>query len=240
MTLCISSLLYVFLEAHSIDRQRQFLESHMGLRAIEIDANPSHHHGIVKYDAGNLIISVNRSPVRQFSPDSSDGLLISFSDQGTQTTDEFGHHYVIDAVPTQRDHHIDRLILAVNDLGHSIRFYGDILGLKTLNMDGDRARVDTTHLRIILQKRATAVDGRDLRFSGYLLVLYTPNIERAYADLSSAGVRFSGRRIAASAHGRTARFKDPTGHEFCLYEPSERAFGWPSGAKVRELVGGRR
>jgi catechol 2,3-dioxygenase-like lactoylglutathione lyase family enzyme len=133
-----------------------------------------------------------------------------------------------------------RLTLAVDDLTTSMGFYRDVLGLEPLVVDLRRAVMRTGTVPIMLEKRDHAVDGRRIRRSGYLLVFHTPEIDGTCAHLRSAGVTFSGVRVSSTAPGRTARFADPSGHQLCLYEPSEQALSWSSGQKVRELVGDSR
>ena len=55
-------LLYVFLESSELQVQRSFFEEGLGLELIEIEPHlPHHRHGVVKYDAGNLIVSLNEA-----------------------------------------------------------------------------------------------------------------------------------------------------------------------------------
>ena len=50
--------------------------------------------------------------------------------------------------------------------------------------------------------------------------------------LIDRGLGFSTRRVAYSKIGGTTRFEDPSGHRFCLYEPSDDSLTWGSGQKV--------
>ena len=49
--------------------------------------------------------------------------------------------------------------------------------------------------------------------------------------------RSGSRRRSTTSSGGLRDFYDPDGHWFSLYEPSEEALRWPSGAKIRELRG---
>src|SRR6202011_487424 len=88
-------LLYVFLETPTLADQRAFLESVVGLPAIEVDTNPSSRHGLVKYDAGTLLLSLTLSSTRRFGVHASDGLAIVFTGGRIWRTDTNGHHYYV-------------------------------------------------------------------------------------------------------------------------------------------------
>src|SRR5690349_13666307 len=116
MSLRWSPLLYIFLEVSSLPRQREFLEHVLGLRVIENQFHPPHeHHGLVKYDAGGSILSLNLWVQSKFQGDSSDGMVTVFSADrekeilerlgergyslperpGSVFTDVDDHHYVL-------------------------------------------------------------------------------------------------------------------------------------------------
>jgi hypothetical protein len=54
--------------------------------------------------------------------------------------------------------------------------------------------------------------------------------------LVQRGLHFKGTRVGYSDIGGTTRFVDPSGHVFCLYEPSQESLTWGSGSKVKEIT----
>lgn len=265
MSLRHSPLLYVFYETYQLTRQRELLESVIGLPIIEVEPHQPHHrHGIVKYDAGNLIISLNLSTASRFHKDGSDALTTVFTvDQawpiderlrneaslatapgGGLFTDLHGHHYIFQSRPTGRTAHpnwpvVDELRLTVGDLDGSVSFYRDVLGLELLEQAESRTRFATGTVRLALEHGQVAADGGRPRRNTYLLVFHTSDIDRTRATLIQRGLTFKNRRVGFSEIGGTIRFEDPSGHRFCLYEPSAESLSWGSGRKVMEIVAGR-
>jgi len=122
-----SPLLYVFFETYQLTRQRELLESVIGLPIIEVEPHQPHHrHGVIKYDAGNVIISLNLSTASRFGKGGSDALATVFTvDQaqpigerlrneeslatahgGGLFTDLHGHHYIFPSGPAGRAAHL--------------------------------------------------------------------------------------------------------------------------------------
>lgn len=127
------------------------------------------------------------------------------------------------------------LRLAVADLKASIEFYGGPLGLERADRDGDvRFRTGSTDL--VLDPRERAVDGRELDYRTVLIVFHAADVEATYRGLRERGLVFDNRRVAYSKIGGTTRFTDPSGHRFCLYQPSHESLTWGSGAKVIEVA----
>ncbi|MFI5495991.1 VOC family protein [Actinoplanes sp. NPDC051859] len=234
MTVRDLPLLYVFLEAHDLDAQRAFLEHRLGLDVIETDNDPHHRHGVVKYDAGSLILSLNLSPASRFAASGSDGLTMVCAGGTTLTTDPHGHHFRAADPPVR----ITGLHLRVTDLPAATAFYRTVLGLR--QPDPAVPIFATGTVPIVLEPALRAADAREIRQDTYLLVFHTPDIDRTTAELSAAGLTFSGRKVGAKDIGRTIHFTDPTGNRFCLYEPSEVSLTAGSGATVRELLAGGR
>jgi len=263
MSLRWSPLLYIFLEVSSLPRQREFLEHVLGLRVIENQFHPPHeHHGLVKYDAGGIILSLNLWAQSKFQNDSSDGLVTAFSldrehdilerlrehgyslpqQPGSAFTDVDGHHYILRrASPTAslKSHApsiaIQELHLMVSDLPLSLSFYGNILGLKLLNQTQNTARFATGTVDLVLQRSLASADGRRIRYNSYLPVFYTRNIHEMREVLVRRGLSFK-THVGFSDIGGTTRFADPSGHTFCLYEPSLESLTWGSGPKVKQLT----
>ena len=238
MSLRNASLLYLFLETPHVDEQQHFLETIVRLPVIETDTNPRSKHGLVKFDAGSLMISLNRSPLRRFPPDSSDGILTIFAQGSTRITDRVGHHYLLAGTSNNIRPKAVELVLQVNELASSMTFYRDVLGFEPLHVGRAGATFRTGTIPISLIVGRCAVDGKRIRYTSYLLVFHTPHIERTSTCLTSNGVAFSSKRISEAPPGKTRRFRDPSGHQFCLYEPSPEALQWPSGPKLRQIVGG--
>jgi catechol 2,3-dioxygenase-like lactoylglutathione lyase family enzyme len=252
-------LLYVFLESSELQVQRTFFEENLGLELIEIEPHlPHHRHGVVKYDAGNLIVSLNEATNGVFRDGCSDGLLMVFNtrtvphmDHGIAPgfsmskedgllSDKHGHHYLCltnygNGSAPQRPIVIE-LRLVVNNLAAATSFYQDKLDLRLLDRTEHTARFATGSAVLAIEERQTAPDGKRPRAEGYLMVFYTSSIEETFKELAQRGVPFKG-GIATSEIGRTIRFQDNSGHRFCAYEPSMECLGWGSGTKVLEIAG---
>ncbi len=255
-------LLFVFYETTGLARQRQLLEQILGLKVIESQFHPPHHsHGLVKYDAGGVILALNLSGPGKLSEDGSDGMAAALSTPCPDTaaarlvahgctasaggvfTDPDGHHYVIRAAPSASrlgpEVSVPELRLVVGDLAASLSFYGETLGLELRGRTDGELRFATGSIDLVLQHGRAAPDGRPGRHDGYLIVFHTGDVQRAFEGLRGRGLRFKQPRVGFSAIGGTARFTDPTGHTYCLYEPSAVSLSWGSGLKVRQIVGGR-
>ncbi len=258
MSLYHSPLMYVFFETYQLETERELFECSIGLPVLEVEGHlPHHRHGVVKYDAGKIILSLNWTSSDAFSDDTSDGLITVFEgNPGVDTpgpypgaiskgqhglvTDLHGHHFLFSptspsagpaAVPTVRE-----LRLMVKNLSASVAFYRNVLGMEFLEQAGKTARFATGGVTLALEEKSTAPDGRHARYDTYLIVFYTPQIEAARAALMQRGLVFKGTHIAHSEIGATARFEDPSGHRICIYEPSEVCLNWGSGRKVMEIM----
>jgi catechol 2,3-dioxygenase-like lactoylglutathione lyase family enzyme len=261
MSLRRSPLLYVFIDVHNLDEEREFLESVVQLPVIEIEPHlPHHRHGAVKYDGGDLILSLNLSSRGKFRDDASDALVTTVEvdwsrgvqhyvqtsggaerrADGTYFTDASGHHYLFrTADPASVEPVIHELRLAVDDLDKSAQFYEEALDLELIRRRGNAARFATGSVDLVLEERDRAVDGRALRRGTCLLVFHTADVEESRDALVSRGVDFGNKRPAYSQIGGTARFDDPSGNRWCLYEPSEECLAWESGPKVMDVIAGR-
>lgn len=268
MSLRESPLLYLFVDVSSIERARTFFEQTLGIPVIENQFHPPHeYHGIVKYDAGPTILSLNLGSERRFQRPGSDGLATVFSvpegrgsvPEGMGTveitpanawadghgerilTDVDGHHYVLrERSPGDGRRHpqaatIMEHWLAVRDLNSSVHYYGTLLDLALIERTETTARFATGSVDLVLHARDAAFDGRPVFTDSYLLVFYTPDVQAAFDALDGRGLPFR-TRVGFSDIGGTARFSDPSGNIFCLYQPSEEALTWGSGARVRELT----
>ena len=252
MSLRGSPLLYVFSDVHGLPRQRELLEEVLGFPVIELEPHlPHHRHGVVKYDAGDLILSLNLSSPGKFREGASDGLVTVLAVAPGSTdavaaygrldggvfTDPSGHHYLLRQRASSSPA-VEELRLTVRDLDESVEWYGDVLDLELTSRDDNTARFATGSVDLVLDQRAVAVDGGRLRLQTSLIVFYTATLEETHAELSERGLQLGNAHPAYSDIGGTSRFDDPTGNRLCLYEPSEESLGWGSGPKVLEIAAG--
>lgn len=254
MSLAESSLMFVFQYVSDLARERALLEDELGLRLIENQFHPPHeHHGLTKYDAGGTIISLNLFAGHRFQHDDSDGLTMGYRTndpdrlraklnrygtwRGPLFTDSDGHHYRFEAGTPTGSLTIDltEIRLVVTDLAESIPYYRDVLGLALIEQQPATARFTSGTADIVLDERSAAADCRPVRRNAYLVVFHAVDVVRAQKSLENRGLVFS-QGAGFSDIGGTARFIDPSGHTFCLYEPSAESLTWGSGDKVTELA----
>lgn len=249
-SLCESQLLYLFLDVSSLARHRAFFEEALSMPVVENQFHlPHHHHGLVKYDAGGMILSLNVFGPGKFSGGRSDGLTVvcKLVPDGTSTptrgparlfTDWDGHHFVLpNATGAGRSPRVEvkELRLMVDDIRSAVRLYDGVLGLSLVDRTGTTARFATGTIDLVLEEGELAPDGLPIRRSTYLPVFYTADVTAMQAALEGRGLNFS-QGAGFSDIGGTARFSDDSGNTFCLYQPSEESLGWDSGQKVQELV----
>lgn len=202
-------LLYVFLEIVDLDATRHFFEQVIGLPLIEVEPHmPHHRHGVVKYDGGSLILSLNLSKWARFDRDASDALVtvvaidavdleerLARSGFGVSAgrrgifTERHGHHFEFRRKPSGAST-IEELQLTTNDLEASIAFYREVLEIPLLHRSLDAARFATGELDLVLHRGTTAADGRRPFLKSYLPVFYTPDIVATQRELIARGVFF--------------------------------------------------
>lgn len=138
---------------------------------------------------------------------------------------------------TQTDLNLDTIVLFVSDLAASRSFYEDALGLRGLAVNPHVAVYSAGHVQLCLLPAAehgvTLGEGLDRSVDITFMVDDFPRCREA---LEARGVRFS--RTLEYSIGMTADFYDPDGHWFSLYQPSEAAMGWASGATLKALASG--
>jgi len=179
--------MYVFFETSMLDAQRTFFESVLQLPLIEIEPHlPHHRHGVVKYDAGGVVISLNLTGPSRFAKTTSDALTTVFAEAPgtssvadrlsdaknlgvvrreagvTRFTDRNGHHYRFLASAERMETRgsspvVERIHLCVKDLESAIEFYADRLGLQLTGRDDGRAIFATGSVNLELEERTTAV-----------------------------------------------------------------------------------
>jgi predicted enzyme related to lactoylglutathione lyase len=130
---------------------------------------------------------------------------------------------------------IVELQLAVDDLEESKAFYGGLLDLIPLEETERSAAYATGNLKLTLRNWRTISRHRPARHQGCLIVFHTEDVAETYAALSERGVRFQG-GVGHSEIGGAVRFRDPSGHVLCLYQPSPESLSWRSGPKVSEII----
>jgi catechol 2,3-dioxygenase-like lactoylglutathione lyase family enzyme len=252
MSLRGAPILYLFVDIFGLPQQRELLESVLGLPVIEVEPHlPHHRHGVVKYDAGGLILSLNLSTEGKFRSEGSDGLVTVLSLELPREadltpygrldadlfTDPSGHHYLLRVGAGAP--HVEEIRLGVRDLEESLDWYGGLLDLVLVARDAETARFETGSVDLVLEERAAAVDGAPLRLTTSLVVFHTSTIEATHAALARRGVALGNTHPAYSDIGGTSRFDDPTGNRLCLYEPSAESLTWGSGPTVIEIAAGR-
>lgn len=112
--------------------------------------------------------------------------------------------------------------IRVKDLDRAVRHYVDVIGLKEVLRDGDRAYLrawdEHDHHSVVLRQ----ADGAGMDFMGFK-VLDTATLDALEKDLAAFGC--SVERLPAGAHvgcGERVRFQAPTGHTFDLYAEKEK------------------
>jgi predicted enzyme related to lactoylglutathione lyase len=248
-------LLYLFLEIVDLDPARHFFERVIGLPLIEVEPHmPHHRHGVVKYDGGSLILSLNLSAWPRFDPDASDALVTAVASDAVDLkerlarsgfgvsssrrgifTERHGHHFEFRRKPSGAPR-IEELKLTTTDLDSSIAFYRDVLEIPLLHRSPESARFAAGELDLVLHLGTTAADGRLPHLKTYLPVFYTPDIVATQRELIARGVLFRRPQPGFSEIGGSSRFEDPSGHTLCLYQPSQECLTWGSGPKVVELI----
>jgi catechol 2,3-dioxygenase-like lactoylglutathione lyase family enzyme len=255
-------LLYVFLDTSDLPAKRRTLEEATGFVPVEFDPHAPHqHHGVVKYDAGPVIVALNlgaRPPVAPWSHALS--MVVSSSDPTSVLSRAAGTGCVIDAdggrfcdvdghmfmVARGGDHAprasaratVRELRLTVRSVSRSVDFYRGQLDLRLLQERAGSAVLSTGNLRLSLHQQA----GNDLRTldrRGYLIVFHSPELGRTHSVLRSRGVAFH-TDIQDTEIGLTCRFADPDHNALCLYEPSAESLGWGAGEKMLEIAGAAR
>jgi catechol 2,3-dioxygenase-like lactoylglutathione lyase family enzyme len=251
-------LMYIFLETSQLTKQRDMFERVIGLPIIEVEPHlPHHHHGVLKYDAGDFILSLNLSGASRFPKTGSDAVVTvfgigpSFSEErmreeqglmrsydGGLFTDMQGHHFMFrpaqsGSVPWPV---VEELRLTVTDLDASVVYYRDVLGLELVEQTKNGARFATGTVSLLLELGQTSADGRAMLHNTYLIVFYCKDIEERHTAMVKRGLKFISRRVDYNEVGGTLRFDDPSGHRFCLYVPSEVSLTWESGPKVMEIA----
>jgi lactoylglutathione lyase len=113
----------------------------------------------------------------------------------------------------------DYVVVIVEDLGRSVAFYTEVLGLRLAHRSGPYAQLDTGATRVALYERAAmaATLGRPVRAPdpdapGFELGFKVDDCDAAYAALVVAGARGVVEPTDRAWGQRTGYVADPDGH----------------------------
>lgn len=253
LTMRGAPLLYVFLDVHSLAAERHTLEGVLGLPVVELEPHmPHERHGVVKYDAGRMLLSLNLSTRGKFRPEESDALVtvlgvgspaaarrrlpgrgaLAERPDGLLFTDPSGHHFLLQEGPPG----VRELRLVVDDLAASLAFYRDTLDLELVEVTPRAVRFATGSVPLVLVPAAGATDGRRPQRRTVLIVFHASDVDALVADMTHRGLIFANRRAYFTDIGGSIRFADPSGHRICVYQPSAESLTWGSGPKVLDVV----
>jgi catechol 2,3-dioxygenase-like lactoylglutathione lyase family enzyme len=129
---------------------------------------------------------------------------------------------------------LSHVLLYVNDLPVSRRFYEDGLGLRLIESDACSAKYDTGQTRLHLQRASDHGVTLATRDHSADLTFLVDDLDSVRRDLENGDITFSD--TLRYEIGATVNFSDPDGHWFSLYEPSPLAMTWPSSEKIRTLM----
>ncbi|MEV6815221.1 VOC family protein, partial [Micromonospora sp. NPDC051296] len=122
----------------------------------------------------------------------------------------------------------------VRDLARSRRFYEDVLGFPVLESDDVSVKYDAGGVVLALNRAADWGIAIDDQVGSSLLVFHVGNIDRAKAAAQARGAVFD--ETIRYDIGATTNCYDPDGHCVTIYQPSDEALGWPSGARYKTLA----
>jgi len=112
-------------------------------------------------------------------------------------------------------HDVSVVWLPVTDIGRSVEFYGQTLGMEVSEQQEEWAQLKAGDLNIGLNGREQETPG-----DGGAVIAFRPEggIDGAVEELQGKGVEFAG-GVSDHPWGRVATFKDPDGNDLQLYEP---------------------
>ncbi|MEP6960927.1 MAG: VOC family protein [Acidobacteriota bacterium] len=113
---------------------------------------------------------------------------------------------------------VSMISLGVKDMGRSIQFYGDILGLKMSGKPGEVMLFQAGEVMIALNAPLGRVSGD--RIVGALEVIFpVKSVTSAHAGLAKRGCNFAVAPREAFPGTWSATFTDPDGHRLTILEP---------------------
>lgn len=124
----------------------------------------------------------------------------------------------------------DYVVLIVEDLERSLRFYVELLGLRLGHRSGSYAQLDTGRTRLALYERRdmSKTVGSRLRATprdapGFEIGFKVPDVDRAFEELVRCGATPMTPPTERAWGQRTAYVRDPDGHLIELAGESRRA-----------------
>ena len=109
------------------------------------------------------------------------------------------------------------LMLGVTDLGRSVAFYRDTLGLPLRGTGGEFAFLDAGGVTLGLRQTPDLPPSSDER--RVEVVFSVDDIEAAHASLRSRGVEFRRAPRLVTSDQHAADFRDPDGHVLSIFGP---------------------
>lgn len=114
----------------------------------------------------------------------------------------------------------DYIVLVVEDLDRSLRFYTETLGIPLGHRSGPFAQLDTGQTRLALYHRPAMADtlgwgelpAPDPQRPGFELGFKVDDVDAAFAELTTAGVEAVTPPTDRPWGQRTAYVRDPDGH----------------------------
>ena len=116
---------------------------------------------------------------------------------------------------------IQNVYVAATDLGKSVQFYRDVLGLPLKFQDGDRwAQFDIGGTSFSI---SSANDGRAVPGQGAVTIFEVNDLEAAFTTLRERGASIEGELVDMGDHGRYFTVLDPSGSPVQLFQRANGA-----------------
>lgn len=238
---------FLFIDVTDVAGARAFFETALGLPVAEDRFRPPHHiHGLVKYDAGSTLLSLNKARPG-LDRSASDFIRLSLRTNRRNWRDAARASSWIASVSGQTVTSIDNHVFDIEEAGST-----EVTALEfTTAHPADSKRFFQTAFAMTLVEgcgvligrtrtmdwrwRPGEIDATQRRTGLFLTVLHCDDLAADVATLESRGVRFL-TPPQTSQIGLTVRFACPDGHHFCLYQPSAESMTWESGPVLRRLT----
>ncbi len=112
---------------------------------------------------------------------------------------------------------IGNLILGVRDMGRSVAFYRDALGLPVQFASEEFTFLDGGGVALVLHRMRDLPEAPEPRRSE--VVLHVDDVDAAHRELSRRGVAFRIEPRLATGESFAADFRDPDGHVLSIFGP---------------------
>jgi predicted enzyme related to lactoylglutathione lyase len=111
--------------------------------------------------------------------------------------------------------------ISCKKIEESKRFYGEVLGLREIEPEGedDGIHFDVGNIRLTL---AEAKGEAKTAPTSQLIFLVENAIDVVCSDLTKRGVKFRSKKIVSDSAGKAAWFSDPDGNVIYLWQPPKR------------------